>query len=283
MCDEQRVRGDGAEVGAGDDGPGEGNEEPRAGFAETTEHGRVQGAEPQRTWTWRARRFKYGSGAKRSVITFGALARAAYCPRQYYYARGEESGPPPEVETRRELAFRYPDLRTASDAELAAEPIGPSPSAYRAALDRLATRTDWEGLVDPAEREVVLSGRECRGVAHKVVSGEPPTPTFVSPGRPPERGVWRPQRVRAVAAAKALAWEREREIPAALVEYPAHGIVRRVELTTRNKAAYRRTVRTVRAVDGPPPRIDDEAKCDACDYRERCGVRTRSLKSLLGL
>ena len=281
--DEQRVRGDGAEMGAGDDGPSEGDEESRPGFAEATEHGRAQGAEPQRTWTWRGRRFKCGNGATRPVITFGALARAAYCPRQYYYAKDEDDGPPPAAEARRDLAFRYPGLRTANDAELAAEPIGPSPSAYRAALDRLATRADWAELIDPAEREVVLSGRECRGIAHKILPGDPPTPTFVSPGGPPERGVWGPQRVRAVAVAKALAWECEREIPAALVEYPAHGVVRRVELTTRNKAAYRRTVRTVRAVDGPPPRIDDEAKCDACDYRERCGVRTRSLKSLLGL
>ncbi|WP_251328811.1 CRISPR-associated protein Cas4 [Haloplanus pelagicus] len=218
------------------------------------------------------------------MITFSSLARAAYCPRQHYYAeRDDDVRPPPTARERRDLAFRYPELRRASDAALAAEPIEPSPSAYRAALDRLATRADWDGLVNPVDREVVLTGRKCRGVAHKVLDGDPPTPTFVSPGRPPDRGVWRPQRVRAVAAAKALAWEREREIPAALVEYPAHGVVRRVALTTRNKAAYRRTVRTVREVDGPPPRIDDESKCAACDYRERCGVRTRSLKSLLGL
>jgi CRISPR-associated exonuclease Cas4 len=218
------------------------------------------------------------------VLTFGSLARAAYCPRQYYYARrdgGDE--PPPEARARRDLAFRYPSLRDASDAALASEPVDPSPSAYRAALDRLAAREDWAALVDPMEREVLLEGRECRGVAHKLLVGDPPTPTFVSPGRPPERGVWRPQRVRAVAMAKALAWERERKIPRALVEYPAHGVVREVRLTTRNRAAYRETVRTVRGLDGPPPRIDDEAKCDACDYREACGVRTRSLRSLLGL
>lgn len=217
--------------------------------------------------------------------TFGSLARAAYCPRQLYYARREDGGrePPPAVRTKRELAFRYPSLRAASDGALADEPIDRPPGAYRAALDRLADRDDWAELVDPAAREVLLTGRECRGVAHKLLGGDPPTPTVVSPGRPPDRGVWRPQRVRAVATAKALAWEREREIPAALVEYPTHGVVRRVDLTTRNLAAYRRTVRTVETIDGPPPRIDDEAKCGACDYRERCGVRTRSLRSLLGL
>lgn len=216
--------------------------------------------------------------------TFAALARVAYCPRQYYYARQDEDWtPPPDVRRRRDLAFRYPTLRRASDADLAAEPISRSPAAYRAALDRLASREDWDALVDPAARGVVLEGRECRGVAHKILDGDPPTPTFVSPGRPPAEGVWRPQRVRAVAMAKALAWEREREVPAAVVEYPAHGVVRGVRLTTRNRAAYRKTVRTLREIDGPPPRIDDEDKCDACDYRERCGVRTRSLRSLLGL
>lgn len=225
-----------------------------------------------------------GTRPTRAVLTFGALSRAAYCPRQLYYARRDGAdGPPPAARERRDLAFRYPDLRTADDATLAAEPVERPPAAYRAALDRLAARDDWAKLVDPADREVLLEGRDCRGIAHKVLAGDPPTPTFVSPGRPPERGVWEPQRVRAVAMAKALAWEREREIPSALVEYPAHGVVRRVSLTTRNKAAYRRTVRTVRRLDGPPPRIDDDHKCDACDYREACGVRTRSLKSLLGL
>ncbi|WP_435067854.1 CRISPR-associated protein Cas4 [Haloplanus sp. C73] len=217
------------------------------------------------------------------MLTFSGLARAAYCLRQHYYAqRDDDAGPPPAVRERQELAFRYPALRAASDAELAAEPLARSPDEYRSALDRLATRDDWAELADPTTTRTPLTGRECRGIAHKVLSGDPPVPTFVSPGRPPERGVWRPQRVRAVAMAKALAWERQRAVPAALVEYPAHGVVRRVDTTTRNRAAYRRTVRSLRAVDGPPPRIDDDAKCDACAYREECGVRTRSLASLLG-
>lgn len=220
------------------------------------------------------------------MLTFGSLARAAYCPRQWYYARKDgDDGVPPDARERQSLAFRYAELRAADDATLNAEPINVPPPAYRAALDRLADRDDWSGLVDPAAQEVVLEGQECRGVVHKIVAGggDPPTPTLASPGRPPDRGVWRPQRVRAVAAAKALAWERDREIPSALVEYPAHGVVRRVRLTTRNRAAYRKTIRTVERIDGPPPRIDDTAKCDACDYRERCGVKTRSLRSLLGL
>ena len=216
--------------------------------------------------------------------TASDLAQAAYCPRQLYYARRDDDrDPPPAAERRRELAFRYRELRGADDATLRSLPLGVSPGAYRTALDRLAGRDDWEALVAPDARDVSLKGRDCRGVATKVLDGDPPTPTFASPGEPPERGVWAPQRVRAVGLAKALAWECEREVPAALVEYPAFGVVRRVRLTTRNKARYRRTVRTVRALDGPPPRLRDRSNCDPCEYRETCGVRTRSLRSMLGL
>ena len=112
---------------------------------------------------------------------------------------------------------------------------------------------------------------------------ESPTPSLLSTGSPPENGVWYPQTVHAVAAAKALAFERETPVERAFVEYPTHGIVREVPLTARRKAAYRGTVRTLESIDGPPPRLDDDAKCEPCEYREECGVRTRSLRSLLGL
>jgi len=87
--------------------------------------------------------------------------------------------------------------------------------------------------------------------------------------------------VRAVATAKALAWERERPVDRALVEYPAHGVVRTVDLTTGAKADYRRTLQAVRRTEGVPARTDDREKCTGCAYRERCGVRTRSLRSRL--
>jgi CRISPR-associated exonuclease Cas4 len=219
------------------------------------------------------------------TVTFSTLARAAYCPRQLYYARraGETDREPPRTARERiDLAFQYPALRRADDARLAAAPIDRSPGEYRAALDRLADRDDWAGLRAPADERVLLSGRDCRGVAHKLLEA-PPRPSIVSPGKPPDRGVWDPQRVRAVAAAKALAWERERSVDRALVEYPAVGVVRTVRLSTRDRARYRRVLRTVRTLDGPPPREASDAKCRACEYADECGVRTRSLRSLLGV
>ena len=234
--------------------------------------------------------------------TFTDLSRASYCPRQLYYARREDDrSPPPVAIERRNLAFRYPELRGADDATLDAEPVDLAPGAYRAALSRLAERDDWDELADPTGRMVRLDGKDCRGVAHKVLegseagggatdaadgdagAGSAPVPVVASPGAPPETGVWEPQRVRAVAAAKALSWERGRRVEHALVEYPAGAVVREVGLTTRNKAVYRRALRAVRGIDGPPPRLRNSSKCGSCEYRTECGVRTRSMRSILGL
>lgn len=217
------------------------------------------------------------------LVAFSDLARAAYCPRQLYYARREDDrSVPPEVQRVRDLAFDYPDLLAAGERALAERPIALPPPTYRRRLRALRAREDWERLADPSERRVLVTGKDCRGRVDKVLDGEAgPVPVLVSPGDPPERGVWEPQSVRAVAAAKALAWRAERPVERALVEYPAHAAVREVRLTTRRKAVYRRTLRTVRRLDGPPPRLADDAKCDACEYRAECGVRTRTLGSLL--
>ncbi|OYR42576.1 hypothetical protein [Halorubrum sp. Hd13] len=227
------------------------------------------------------------------VTPFSDVARAAYCPRQLYYARREDDRTvPADARARIDLAFRYPALADAPDATLRRLPIRRSPAAYRRNLDRLRERDDYDRLIDPERERAFVSGKDCHGTVHKVLAGgggrpdssdpaDAPLPTVVSPGEPPENGVWEPQSVRAVAVAKAVAWEREREVPRALVEYPTVGAVREVRLTTRRKAAYRRALRAARAVDGPPSRVDDD-RCSACDYREECGVGRRSFRSLLG-
>ena len=220
------------------------------------------------------------------MIAFSDLARAAYCPRQLYYVRRDDDrGVPDGARARIDLAFRYPALVDASDAVLRRLPIRRSPAAYRRNLSRLRERDDYDRLADPEHERVFRSGKDCHGTVHKIVSGEadsaPPVPTVVSSGEPPENGVWEPQAVRAVAVAKAVAWEREREVPRALVEYPSVGTVREVRLMTRKKAAYRRALRAARAIDGPPSRVDDD-RCSACDYRDRCGTERRSFRSLLG-
>jgi len=220
------------------------------------------------------------------VHAFSDLATAAYCPRKLYYRRRDESDheTPPRVERRRALARRYPALL---DPTAGPDPptglLAVTPTQWRTNLacarERLSPDA-WDGLADPPATDVLLEGREARGVVHKLVE-EPLVPSIVSGGDAPETGVWRTDTVRAVAAAKALAWERERPVERAFVEYPARGLIREVPLTTRRKAAYRATVRRVETIDGPPPRVEDDAKCEPCEYRSTCGVRTRSLRSLL--
>ncbi|WP_226022352.1 CRISPR-associated protein Cas4 [Halomicrobium salinisoli] len=213
---------------------------------------------------------------------FRDLEVAAYCPRKLYYRRrASDPEVPDRVETVRDLAFSYEELLDVDAAVLSA-PIEPDPATYRERLERARSELSiWDDLVDPAARDAYLEGREARGIAHKVLD-DPPVPSLAFAGRPPEQGVWEPQSVRLVAAAKALAWEREQRVERAVAEYPAYGVIRPIDLTARRTGAYRRAVRTAESVDGPPARTDDEAKCDACEYRDECGTRTRSLRSMLG-
>ena len=212
-----------------------------------------------------------------NAVSFSDLALAAYCPRQLYYARRDDRDPPEAHQEARELATAYESLSVASEAALATYDLAVEPPEFRS---NLAASLDRHPVAEPAETAVYLRGKDAHGRAAKV-HRDPLAPSLVTPGSPPEAGVWEPQSVRAVAAAKALSWREETAVECAFVEYARHGVVRRVDLTTRKKAAYRRTLRTARSIDGPPPRLHDDAKCGACDYREECGTKTRTLGSLL--
>jgi CRISPR-associated exonuclease Cas4 len=215
--------------------------------------------------------------------SFSDLALAAYCPRKLYYRRREgKREVPSKVEELRDLAFRYEEALSPGGGDVLAEaPIAVTATEFRTNLGCSKARLDaWDALADPPRREAFLEGRDVRGIAHKVLK-EPLAPVIVSPGEPPDNGVWKPQSVRAVAAAKALAWEEETPIERAFVEYPAHGHVREIGIGTRRKAAYRAALRAARGLDDPPPRLDDDTKCEPCEFREQCGVRTRTLRSLL--
>jgi len=225
-------------------------------------------------------------GPVRPVLTFRDVETTAYCPRKQYY-RDRDADPdgevPGRVRERAALAFRYRDLLAADDGTLAAAPIAVAPTTFRSRLGAARARLDaWPHLVDPAGRNVLLCGKDARGVADKVLGTAPPAPSIVFAGDPPDRGVWHPQRVRVVAAAMALAWERETRVERGFAEYPAHGVVREVPLDPRRRDEYRTALRAAARIDDPPPRLSNREKCAACEYRTDCGVRTRSLRSLLG-
>lgn len=215
---------------------------------------------------------------------FRDVATAAYCPRKLYYRRRDPDigeSIPEEVADRRQLAFEYQRLLE-DDAALLAAPIEVTPTTFRSRISCARAGIDaWASLADPPARDVRLEGKDTRGIAHKVLES-PLSPSLVFAGRPPEQGVWEPQSVQIVAAALALSWEREQSVERAFAEYPAYGVVREVEISARRRAQYRAALRTAESIDGPPARTENREKCDPCEYREQCGVRTRSLRSLIG-
>ncbi len=218
------------------------------------------------------------------MLTFRDVETAAYCPRKLYYRQRDpdpESGVPERVRERQALAFRYRTL-LADDEAVADAPLAVDPATFRSRLGAARARLDdWAALVDPHGRDVHLTGRDCRGVADKLLEGSPPSPSLVFAGPPPDRGVWHPQRVRAIAAAKALSWEREARVEECVAEYPAHGVIRTVPVDARRADEYWRALRAAQRIDGPPPRVSNREKCDPCEYRATCGVRTRSLRTRL--
>lgn len=215
------------------------------------------------------------------MATFRDLERAAYCPRQYYYHDGAEEVPE-QITRRRAIAGEYDRLLADRGAREAA-PLAVDPARW---LDRMTAARDrldrFEELLDPPETDVYVAGERARGVIAKVLT-EPPAPVLVSAGRPPERGVYDPQAVRATAAADALGDREGRAVERAIVEYPAYGEIRSIAIDRRRRGRYRSVRQTIASIEGPPPRIDNTAKCEACEFEERCGTPTRSVRSLLGL
>ena len=134
--------------------------------------------------------------------SFSDLALAAYCPRKLYYRRREgDRESLPEAAALRDLALRYERALSPDGEEILAEaPIEVTSTQFRSNLGCAKACLDaWDSVADPDSGEVLLEGREVRGIAHKVLE-EPLAPAIISPGEPPEEGVWKPQTVRAVAA-----------------------------------------------------------------------------------
>ena len=215
------------------------------------------------------------------TVALSDLALAAFCPRKLYYARTRDRSVPEEYRSAVELSTKYGAILEGREAALVDRDLGVDSTTYVSNLETSRRRLEaWPSIADPPVVDAFLAGKSVHGRVEKVLE-KLPAPSLVSPGEPPPEGVWQPQAVRAVGAAKALSWEREHPVERAYVEYPRYGVVRAVPLTTRRKAAYRRTLRSIEAMDGPPPRLGDESKCRSCEFAENCGVRTRSLRSLL--
>lgn len=217
--------------------------------------------------------------------SFRDVETAAFCPRKLYYRRRDGGSPsiPDVVSNRRALAVEYDRLLT-DDRFLDAAPIDVTPTQLRSRLGSAKAKLGdrWERIVNPAERNVFTRGRDCQGIIHKRLGESPPSLSLVFTGRPPTQGVWESQSVRLVAAAKALSWETETAVDSVVAEYPAYGVIRPISVDVRRTARYREALRIAEHIEDPPARTDNREKCSGCEYRDQCGVRTRSMRSLLG-
>lgn len=212
--------------------------------------------------------------------TFSELALGAYCLRKLHYRRQRTPEDKHSANCASDLAQRYSALLTTS---VPASRLGTDPDTVATNLRRAKDRypSAWPSLLDPSMSDRVIEGLDCRGRVTKILETEPPVPTLVSPGRPPENGVWHPHAVKAVAAATALASESGRSVDRTFLEYPRYGVIRPVRMTARRVAEYRRTLEAVRNLATPPARTDNTSKCQTCEYQEECGVQSRSLRSML--
>ncbi len=215
------------------------------------------------------------------TISFSDLRVGAYCPRQLYYRRHElDRTPPSSVSTRRELAFRYPELIDCAHDKLADTAVVVSPETFQQRLREARSRlTAWPSLIAPAARDVFVDGECGHGIVRKVLT-DPLRPVVISPGKPPQQGVWTSHTVQAVASARALTVERTPSHPVdtAFVEYPAYGVIRKLQLTPERILTYRRVRSKISDLETLPESRQSRSKCEACQYRHRCrtGLSERS-------
>lgn len=233
------------------------------------------------------------------------VATAAYCGRKAYLARDEDGGaPPPTVEAVRELAYRYPALvehpeaTVATVAEARSTTLdGLEPASIAGALARLRGSSLWDAVARPWREETVLRTDRLVGRLDKIVrfpaevdgsdeggGGEPqPAPSLVATGRPPTDGVWRAQRVRCAALVALLDGNGYDAGDRVVVEYPRVGAIRPARIRRRDERALADAIDTLATAERghPPSRTTNPSKCNACRFREQCGVPTRSLASRL--
>jgi CRISPR-associated exonuclease Cas4 len=131
-------------------------------------------------------------------------------------------------------------------------------------------------LILPSEVEVDLSSERLglSGRLDRLVKKDPPLPSIIRSGLPPEEGVWRADRLRLAGYALLIEDGRKRRIDSGLVEYPKAGVIREVTIRGIDRSRVLRILDRIRQIkDGRLPDRPDGAPCDLCVLKERCDSR----------
>ena len=221
------------------------------------------------------------------------VRNAVYCGRQAYYERQREACRIPTAETRvlRELAYIYPTLIDSPEDALrrACETAGVSVALdISEASETLAETRDerprlWEGVARPDREERYVENGRLRGTIDKLSfeEDEGTVVSVVKTGTPPANGVWSSERVEA-AAVHELA-SANHEVGCVVFEYPRVGALRRIEVGNDDERGLERALGTLEEIDDgmPPSRTDNRTKCESCDFKKECGVKTKSVLTRL--
>jgi CRISPR-associated exonuclease Cas4 len=226
------------------------------------------------------------------VFHVSEVRNAAYCGRQAYYESQREACrlPPPETRVLREVAYLYPEVVESPEDALreACEFASVSVSLdLKEAAERLVETRDgspelWDHVAYPDREERYIETDRLCGTVEKLsfVDGGVVV-SILKTGEPPRAGVWSSERVEA-AAVRRLASSKG-TVEKVIVEYPRVGAVREAKLGKDDERALKRSLDTLEDVEKgyPPPRTDDRTKCEPCDFKQDCGVETRSLLTRL--
>jgi len=219
------------------------------------------------------------------------VRNAVYCGRQAYYEAQREACRIPSPKTRvvRELAHLYPTVVESPDeaSRRARENAGVSLSLDLSdASDALAEARDdselWDIVAYPDREERYVESDVLHGTVDKLsFTEEGVVVSVVKTGAPPANGVWQSEHVEAAAFERLVS--ATQNVRFVVVEYPRSGALRRVEVGKDDVRALERARETLEEIGKgiPPSRTDNRSKCESCDFKQECGVKTKSVLTRL--
>jgi len=143
---------------------------------------------------------------------------------------------------------------------------------------KLELLTPSEVEVDLRSDRLGLSGRIDR-IVSRAGDGGPKErvsiPSIIKTDNPPERGVWRSDRLRLTGYAMLLEDDQKLRVDLGIVEYPRAGEVREVEIRSSDRRRVLRIRDRVRLINGGKlPDRPRDAPCEWCSVLEVCETRS---------
>jgi len=174
-----------------------------------------------------------------------------------------------------ELPMIYRDMVDLSDLKAAAIDIERTVPLMAAGLcTKLDQIIPSEVEVDLRSDRLGLSGR-----LDRLITRDPPEPSIIRMGTPPENGIWKDDRIRLAGYALLLEDAYDQRVDRGFVEYPRAGEIRSAKIRSTDRRRILKIRDRIRQIkEGRLPDRPKNAPCDRCPLAEKCDSR-RSLAS----